>query len=244
MQKLLNSIIYLSSTDSTNSQLLNNEHPHLTVLYTFNQTAGRGRLDRTWETPADKNIALSVLFSPPRISSTWLTAILSISLIDTFLYHKIENSWIKWPNDVFIEKNKIAGVLTESQWQNSSIKKSVTGIGININSTYDDLKHINRPVTSLYIETGKTFDLHNFLTKYIEIIEKYLRITEKDSINIIKEKWISYSKVIGMKASLTEITKGSTPIYGIVHHIDDEGYLYFNDGKTIFKVVTGDINIL
>lgn len=242
--RIFHKIIYTDSSESTNSDLLTSSYEDKTILYTFNQTKGRGRLDRSWENFKDKNVALSAVFLEPEINPVWLTAVFSVSLVECLMKYGLNDCWIKWPNDVFVKDCKISGILTESQWYNGRIIKSVTGIGINVNSDKNDLISIERPVTSIYKEIEKKIDLNDFIINYIEMLEKYFKINYNPVMAGIKEKWMEYSRVIGRNASLTEITKGSTPVFGTVSHIDDDGYLYFNDGKSVFKVITGDINIL
>lgn len=244
MSEYFKDIIYKEEIDSTNTYLLDNLFADRTIVYSFNQNAGRGRLDRVWNNIAGKNLALSICFLKPQINPIWFTAAIALALIETLESYGIASAWIKWPNDVYTDNGKIAGILTEGQWTSGINMKSVTGIGININADRNDLSMIDKKTTSVFLETGRSIDIKKFTEKFIEYAAKYLRMADIKSIEQLKKYWIDHSKVVGKNAVLSDIYRGSEKIYGKVEYIDNDGYLYFNDGADVFKVVTGDINII
>lgn len=236
--------IYIEEIDSTNSYLKSLNASDRTLLYTFNQTKGRGRKNREWLNFKDKNLALSVLFVPqyPVENFLWHIAVFSLSLIDILKEEGVENGWIKWPNDVFIDDKKIAGVLAESVWNNGVMEKLIVGIGININSDRNDLSGIDKKATSLYFETNKTFALNGFAERYIEKLERYFDLFFSDKgKSEIRKRWIDNNKLLGKKAEWIICDK---KYIGTVVDIDSDGYLALDDGVETRKVISGDIFLI
>jgi len=154
-------LVFLEEVDSTNNrakQLAEAGAPDGTLVIARQQSAGKGRRGKTWESPAAGGIWMSLLLrpaiTPDRASMLTLVAALAVA-------EGIENTCglsalIKWPNDLVLNKKKICGILTEMSAEIDCINHVVIGIGINVNikELPDELKGV---ATSLYLETGKTF---------------------------------------------------------------------------------------
>lgn len=242
----LKSVKYIPTADSTNTLLMRQDFADRSVIYTFNQTAGRGRLDRQWINFPGKNLALSVGLRSVKYPSIWVTAALSIAATAALEKNGLSDTRIKWPNDIFVENSKLAGVLTESTWKNNAIDKCVAGIGINLNSSEEELRAAieNRQTTSFFVQTGRKINPEHFTNCLLENIVDCLDLLENNKISRLKQIWLSKTKLIGEKAELSEVYKGSPVVYGVIENIDDNGFLYFNDGEKVFQVITGDIKII
>lgn len=239
--------IYISTVESsTNTLLMQQDFTDYTVIYTFNQIAGRGRLGRQWITIPDKNLALSIGLRNLEYQPIWVTAALSVAATIALEKNGLSGTWIKWPNDVFVGQSKLAGILTESTWKNNKIDKCVAGIGINLNSSGEELQSVvtNRQITSFFAQTNKIINLEHFTNCLLENIVDCLELLKNGKVSHIKQLWLSKTKLIGEKAELSEIYKGSPVISGVIENIDDDGFLYFNNGTKTFRVVTGDIKII
>jgi len=245
--------IYIKTVDSTNLYLKNNPQKEDTILYTFNQTVGRGRENRNWLSLEDKNLALSILLHLEKIiSPIWLIAILSLSLTKILKKYKIKDYWIKWPNDIYIKNKKLAGVLAESEWENGKISRIIIGIGININNNETDIEKIEKKATSIFLETKKIIDMNRFTKEYIKNVKKYFKIlNSKNGIEKIKKEYFLESNVIGKKAIWQN---GVDTISGKVVNITDDGIVLFekdnyengdfaNDNKKLIEVISGDLII-
>ncbi len=131
------------------------------VLVTEHQTAGRGRLDRAWETPARTSLTFSVLLRPsaPAQDWSWLPLLTGYA-VQAALADRLPDIALKWPNDVLVEERKVAGILVERiETPDGSV--AVVGVGINVSQTIDDL-----PValaTSVELETGEPVDRTDLL---------------------------------------------------------------------------------
>jgi BirA family biotin operon repressor/biotin-[acetyl-CoA-carboxylase] ligase len=125
------------------------------VILAEEQTAGRGRLGRSWQAPRGSSLLLSLLLFPPSglDQPWWLTALGAVAVAEVVEQATGRPCSIKWPNDVRIERRKVAGVLVERG------KGSILGIGLNVNLSRDDFApELRDSATSLSREAGTTFD--------------------------------------------------------------------------------------
>lgn len=153
----------LARVDSTNNYAMGIVHAgmaeHGMAWFSFDQTAGRGRRDKAWQSLPGENIALSVVLKPP---TQILGNPFALSMMTALACYRFfaplagEETCLKWPNDLYWRDRKAGGVLIENTFQGRQWQWAVVGIGININQTLfaGDAK---RPVSLRQI-TGKSFD--------------------------------------------------------------------------------------
>lgn len=168
--------IHLHETASTNTYLarMASMLPSGTVIYTYNQTAGRGQRGNSWESESGKNIAFSLLLKDIGLSPEnhfYISEAASLAVAD-FLSRYAEGITVKWPNDVYWRDRKICGMLIENSLQGAAIKSTIVGIGININQM-EFRSNAPNPV-SLAQATGKEYDLDTLLREVCEMVEKEL----------------------------------------------------------------------
>lgn len=177
--------IHLTAVDSTNSyasEMLRQMKPvEGTIIYTFEQYKGRGQRGNSWYSEPNKNIALSLILHPTfmKIDEQFLlTKIVSLAVSD-LMAELIKNSdakvKIKWPNDIYINDKKIAGILIENTVVEKHIQNSVIGIGINVNQT--NFNSDSGIPVSLKLLTGTEFDLKQLISKLCGFLEaRYLQL--------------------------------------------------------------------
>ncbi len=158
---------FLPIVDSTNAwlqqQLLEQDLPHGYVVHTAYQTAGRGQLTNAWEAEEGKNILCSLLLKPqqfPVKQQFLISQAVALGVVDV-LSQYAANFCIKWPNDIYWNDQKIAGILIENNLQGAAIATSVVGIGLNINQTRF-LSDAPNPVSLAQI-TGKKYDVEEMM---------------------------------------------------------------------------------
>ncbi|MFB7251816.1 biotin--[acetyl-CoA-carboxylase] ligase [Microbacterium sp. NPDC056234] len=132
-------LVVVEESPSTNAQLREQraDAAHLTVLLTTHQTAGRGRLDRTWTTPAGSALAISVLLRdlPKAESLGWIPLAAGMAMADAVATQLPDHEvGVKWPNDVLVDGRKICGILAEG-----ADGAVVVGAGVNTAMTADQL---------------------------------------------------------------------------------------------------------
>lgn len=134
----LGGIRFLKSTGSTNDEAalwIEEGAPDLALVVAEQQTAGRGRMGRTWHTPPGAALAFSLVLHPEQDGHYILprhTALGALAVGDALhsLYGLMPK--VKWPNDVLLERRKVSGVLVEAQWSGGDLAALILGIGINV----------------------------------------------------------------------------------------------------------------
>ena len=201
-------ITFLEETTSTNQYLkdlsqLENLKEGFTAYAEF-QTSGRGCGQNTWESQKGKNILFSTLFRPdflPANQQFILSEIIALSILD-ILKEEAERIdaeaaakfSIKWPNDIYWEDKKIAGILVENTISSDSIKQTIIGAGVNINQTSFS-NEIPNPVSlkqilGCSIEKKAVFIsiLHNLHISYLRIIKNEYQSIHQDYMNNLYRK--------------------------------------------------------
>ena len=163
----------LSSTNSVAIELLReSELPEGSVIYTDFQISGKGQPGNRWESEDGKNLLLSIILYPSSVSPVeqfLLSMTISLGLCD-FIDRHHEGSKIKWPNDIYVKNDKIAGILTENSLMEDTIENSVAGIGFNINQEKFP-PEIPNPV-SLILLTGKEYNTDTCLKELLSDLDK------------------------------------------------------------------------
>ena len=213
-------LIHLKETDSTSNALKtiseNEELPSGSIVYADFQTAGRGQRGNAWESETEKNLLFSILFHPSNVPANMPFVISEmISLCVKYTLDKyIPNISVKWPNDIYHNDSKIAGILLENTILQGKISKSIIGIGININQTEFQSGAPNP--TSMTLITGRTFDIPTIIEKFRQefatqskrLDDRYFELIHQDYLNSIyrKEGFHKYRDSSGIfEASIHDI---------------------------------------
>lgn len=175
-----NRIVKLDETASTNvflqEILVNSTCFEGLVVLTKNQLQGKGQRGNTWESESGKNLTFSVLLKPNVLIEEQfvLSQVVSLGIYDFLAKLGFEQVVIKWPNDIYVDGKKIAGILIENTLSANKIENCIVGIGLNVNQTQFS-PSIN--ATSLAILTDKEFDLKQLLSDLLKCIEfRYLQL--------------------------------------------------------------------
>lgn len=180
-------LLFLPEVESTNTyamNLLRNVNPiEGTVVHTNHQTKGKGQRGATWTSEIGQNITASILLKPQFLSinqAFYLSKISALALYDVLtdiLPISQYDIKIKWPNDILVNRRKIAGVLIENNFLTHSIQYSVIGIGCNINQ--HNFNAFERNAVSLKMLTDQDFDRDIILEMICRNLEKwYLKLKE------------------------------------------------------------------
>lgn len=177
-QALVPELVMRESSPSTNAELADRARAgnveSFTTLITDDQTAGRGRLDRTWVAPAGSALAISVLIVPRTVDAAlplerfgWLPIAAGVAMAETVAAHLPSTAvGFKWPNDVLASGRKVGGVLAELLPQQGAV---VIGAGVNLSMTQAQLPVSS--ATSVAIEGG-AFEPDTFLAGYLERLQR------------------------------------------------------------------------
>lgn len=207
------------------------------------QKSGKGRLGRSWTSPASKGIYSSIILKP-QLEPSQVAKLTLIGAAAVHLGLKDEDiySQIKWPNDIVINGKKVCGILTEMSCELNIINHIIIGIGINANLDEDDFSQdLKDKGTSLKIVTGNTVRRNKLLALVLNHFERLydsfkenLDLTE--TIKVCREN----SALIGKEV---QIIKDGAPRLGRALDINDDGELLveFTDG--IERIYSGEVSL-
>lgn len=218
-------VITLQSINSTNNYLKeiltkSKPIPEGTVIMAVEQLAGRGQVGNTWHSEPGKNLTFSVLLHPtflPVEQQFQLNKTICLALNDLLSAYFGSSAQIKWPNDSYVDKQKIGGILIENNIQGNLIKQSIVGIGLNVNQYH--FPSALKNVTSFNRITSREFDLISLLKEICGAIEaRYLQLKARKSKEMdaeylsklyLLDQWGMYlvngkiqsGKIVGVSAS-------------------------------------------
>jgi BirA family biotin operon repressor/biotin-[acetyl-CoA-carboxylase] ligase len=167
--RLGNPYRYVESCPST-QRLLAEDDPEGATVATDHQTAGRGRLGRTWEDVPGRSILMSILLRPPAPMPLWpeLSLVAGEAVAAALRLETGISASLRHPNDVVVQGRKLVGVLPEA-----SSGRVVLGIGVNVNQTTEELPvDTVKPPTSVRIETGHEIERAPLLAAILRELER------------------------------------------------------------------------
>jgi BirA family transcriptional regulator, biotin operon repressor / biotin---[acetyl-CoA-carboxylase] ligase len=238
--------IFHKKIDSTNmlaKELALKGAPHGTLVLAEEQTAGKGRLDRKWLSQGHENLLFTILLRPTLNAENIfpLTMILAVSAIDTIKEMTGLNVLIKWPNDLYINRKKLAGILTEFSIKDGYVEYVIIGLGLNVNWMPGEGDGIMYPATSLLAESGIRVSRNELLTGILKRFEISYEDVLTGEIEELHSRWNELSLVIGMDVeiiSLDEVIKGKATA------IDREGALILKNSKgEEIRILSGDVSL-
>ncbi|MDD4149253.1 MAG: biotin--[acetyl-CoA-carboxylase] ligase [Bacteroidales bacterium] len=180
----------IKSTNIFASELLSNKNLNdETVVYASFQTNGRGLAQNKWHSEENKNLLFSLIIFPEiNVENHFcLNMIISLAICD-YLFLSGVTAEIKWPNDIYVNNNKIAGILVENSLYGDIIKSSVIGVGLNLNQV-DFPKEISNPV-SLKNLTDTDYNIDDEIRAISEIISNKITKYKRLDFSEIKTKYL------------------------------------------------------
>ena len=219
-------LIKLNKTGSTNDyavELLSKKDVRDgTIIWAVEQTRGKGEGDNKWESEAGKNLTITIIFRPSFLlpaNQFYLLQIVTLGIYD-FLKTYIDEVFIKWPNDLYIGGNKIAGILIENSIIGEKIDYSIAGVGININQTRFP-SSLENP-TSLKISTNIHYKLEESLDLLNLHVTKNYQLLRKGKFEEINRRYQSVLYKLGKLSAFHFLGK---KISGTIKGVADTGEL-------------------
>ncbi len=194
--------VYVTECLSTNDFLiqLSSKNPlqEGSMVITDFQTKGKGQRNNFWNSNRKENLLFSFILYPEiKISEQFILHIIT-SLSVYYMFKKIglSNVKIKWPNDIYINNKKVCGILIENQIFKKRIKRSILGIGININQK--EFENIN--ATSIYNEINKKINRKEVLGIFKSYFSKEYNQIGSLNKELYKEKLFGYNETLNYKS--------------------------------------------
>jgi len=225
------------STNETAYRLAEDGAKEGVVVIAEQQTKGKGRLGRTWLSPSG-GIYMSCIIRPSimpnEIQEFTLAAALSVA--NTIREIAGLESQIKWPNDVYVNKKKVCGILTEMKAESDKIDFIILGIGINANT---DEKLLPKTATSLKAEIKKEISRIDFVKSLLLNLEKQYSIFKINGFSELRDEIKSISFTLGKRV---KVTTHDVILEGEAIDIDEQGALVVRlDNGLQKRVLSGDV---
>ncbi len=232
--------------DSTNSRLLklaDEGFPEGSVVVADEQTGGRGRFGRKWESEPMSNLLFSLLLRPvflERDEVFVLTFSAAVAVAEAIEDAAHVHPELKWPNDVLLGSRKVCGILLESSFDSDRLNYVILGIGLNVNqTTFPD--EIASKATSLYLFAGRKYDRNEILSTILSRFDSvYETVRARDFYSVMK-RWRNRSKMFGKKIRLRLADR----VYeGVCDEVTDDGALVIQTGTGSNVFTAGEITII
>ena len=239
-------ILYAPEMDSTNTRLKQEAQARAlmagSIAVCDRQTAGKGRLQRVWETPEHgESLPVSLLLRPKLPPEQWplitlAAAVAAASAIEDFQLAP----GIKWPNDVVLNGRKCVGILCELATDAAGDRFVIAGVGFNVNQkTFPDA--LSSKATSLYLEGGHAMDRCALLCRYLWHMERVLDALEQNGMSGLMPAYASRSVTL---AHRVEVIATTERFFGTAEKIDDTGALFVRDDQDVVRrVLSADVSV-
>lgn len=238
-QKLNNPFRYFASVDSTNDiaqDWLRNGAKQGSVVIADEQRKGRGRRGRTWYTPPNVALAVSVILNASPENASQSSMVGALAVYDLCEQVGLSHIGIKWPNDVQVRGKKISGVLPEAVWEGDKLLGVVLGIGVNIRNQFEgELVDI---ATSIESELGQAVDRVDLIAYLVERVDFWATKLSSDDL---VQSWKSRLNTLGQAVVVEGINQR---IVGQAVDVETNGTLLIKtEDGSIHPVMAGDVSL-
>ena len=230
-------IIWLQNVDSTNEEARRrfSECDNLSVLSAVSQTSGKGQRGNSWSSEPGANLTFSIILKDGYRIKAYdqfvLSEITALSVTDFLSVHGIDSS-IKWPNDIYVDKKKICGILVENSLRGEFVSSSIIGIGLNINQRNFDVNLPNPTSMILEDNIGKHYDVTTCLEKFMEIFSRNVTrfLENNDNRHELRRKYLS--KMWRKDKVYRYISTSDGDVFnGIIRDLSEVGHLILENNE-------------
>jgi BirA family biotin operon repressor/biotin-[acetyl-CoA-carboxylase] ligase len=203
---------------------------HGTLVLADAQTAGRGRMARSWFSPPNVNLygslVIRTIINPQRTAAwlSWLPLIAAVAVAEAIEIAGSVRSAVKWPNDLLLNERKVGGILCESAGSSGTEPFQVIGIGINVNGTLDDFpEELRQIATTIRHEAGRFIDRNQLVAQLLVGLESRLEEFLSHGADPIALAYRRRCTTIGK--TVKAVLPGGKAYTGIAKNIEQDGSL-------------------
>lgn len=245
IQKLIPSFELVDTLDSTNNYMLDQfkqGKPAGSLVICEHQTAGRGRLGRTWHSPYAANIYLALYWHFDKDTSelSGLSQVISCAVLIALKQHDVPDLCLKWPNDIYHADKKLAGVLIDMIGESHSSTDTIIGVGVNI-SMHPKENAIDQPWTDIHSIMDQFPDRDQITSTIINSIYTNILEFTQNGFGNFATKW-SDRDCLANKAVIA--TNGQQTIEGIAKGIGPQGDLLIETAEGIVPFLNGSVKLV
>ena len=235
-------IVVLDQTSSTNDivwQHINDGHLTPMACFAETQTAGRGRRGDQWQSPATGNLYFS-LYWPfvADLAQSGLSIAIGISLINVLKSEGIKDLQLKWPNDVLVNRQKLAGILVESRF--GKTQNTVVGVGLNFKLPTETQKLINQPATSIQQLCSELPCRNELAGKIIQNMIETIQLFKHHGLRDFLPLWPQYD---AFNNQSIQLIGPDEQFFARACGINEQGELRYQRGDSIETLSNSHISI-
>ncbi len=246
----MSKIHFLESTPSTNivaRTMAEDGAPEGVAVVASSQSAGRGRLGKTWFSAAGLGLYCSIIVRPRLTAVDYPKITLAAGVAVALVLDRLTggNTQLKWPNDIYFSGKKCGGILTESSPLSStySCNYAIVGIGVNVNNRRNDFPpELCDQVTSLRLETNKNYVIRELFGEIRGELLRQVDLLSRGGFPNILTLWREKDFLLGKRMRC--VGMDHSVLEGVALGPDDEGVLHVKDDNAIrHRVLSGDVGL-
>ncbi len=232
-------------TESTNTdafQAVQRGNQHGLVVTAESQTAGRGRRGRSWVSPFASNLYFSCVwgFEGGAAALEGLSLVVGVSIAKALEQQGVTDVQLKWPNDVWVGGEKIAGILLEMSGDASGFCQVVIGVGLNVSMSSDKAEGIEQAWTSLAQHIGIVDRSRLFAVLLDQLVKDLLLFSVAGFSADFRAQWAKYDVCADKEVELTTLKASQ---HGVAKGVDESGALLLLVDDELIAVHAGEISL-
>ncbi|MGI2129690.1 bifunctional biotin--[acetyl-CoA-carboxylase] ligase/biotin operon repressor BirA [Shewanella oncorhynchi] len=243
VQSIDNRCFYFDEIASTNGFLLD----HITELKNGDvcvaeyQSAGRGRRGRTWVSPYGHHLYFSLFWTFPQgmAQAMGLSLAVACTLVEVLKSFGVENIGVKWPNDIYLDNKKLAGILIEMSGQADSLCQLIIGVGVNMTMSEEQGKGIDQPWSDL----SELVDMPDKTALVIALqkqLKRDIQLFEREGLAAFKTRWQAADLFYGREIRLL---MGEKSVEGICRGVNEQGAVLLETADGVQAFIGGEISL-
>lgn len=229
----------LAECDSTNSRLLARATaaaPAGTVIVAERQTAGRGRLGRSWYSEPGAGLTYSLLWRFPRGKALGgLSLAVGVAVAEALREQGVEAVALKWPNDILLAGRKLGGILVEAD--SGAPDAVVIGLGLNLRLPAD----LPPELATVAAALGEGWDRASLLARLLTAQRQVLDLFSRQGFSPLRQRWLALHAFDGAMVQVS--SSFSAPVSGWCQGIDDDGALLLETDAGRQRIISGDVSL-
>lgn len=240
---MLDSLEVLSETDSTNAWLLETQTSGTHACFAEYQAAGRGRRQRPWQSPFAANLYFSVshVLTPSRAPLGTLSLALGVALAERLQALGATGIGIKWPNDLYIDGAKLAGILIEHRGEAGGQSRVVVGIGLNVAMAPEQAAAVDQPWRRLADHVAELPERNVLAAAMLDTVLQALAQFQIDGFATFRQRWPQLDLIHNRAVTVDD---GSQQRRGVARGIGADGALRVAfEADSVESVYAGEVSL-